>query len=55
MLDEEAIAELRKSGIRVIASAAKEARQFLQDLKKRLMAEFAQEEILIVERDVQTL
>ena len=40
---------------RVIGSAAEEARPFLVNLKKRLKADFDQEEILIVERDVETL
>ena len=40
---------------RVIGFAAGEARPFLESLKERLKADFAQEEILIVERDVQTL
>lgn len=40
---------------RVIGSAAGDARSFLANLKRRLKAEFEQEEILIVERDVQTL
>ena len=40
---------------RVIASDAKEVRPFLENLKERLKDEFAQEEILIVERDVQML
>jgi hypothetical protein len=40
---------------RVIASKAKETRRFLADLKERLKAEFEQEEILIVERDVELL
>ena len=40
---------------RVIASVAEEARAFLEGLKQRLKFEFQQEEILIVERDVETL
>ena len=40
---------------RVIASAAERARPFLENLKERLKADFGQEEILIVERDVETL
>jgi hypothetical protein len=40
---------------RVIGSSAEEARPFLENLKERLKVEFAQEEILIVERDVRTL
>ena len=40
---------------RVIASAGQESRRFLEDLKERLKSQFQQEEILIVERDVQTL
>ena len=40
---------------RVIAPSAEEARPFLENLKERLKADFAQEEILIVERDVRTL
>ena len=40
---------------RVIGSAAEEARPFLANLKEQLKAEFDQEEILIVERDVETL
>ena len=40
---------------RVIVSAAEEARPFLASLKERLKADFDQEEILIVERDVETL
>ena len=39
---------------RVIGARA-EARPFLENLKERLKADFAQEEILIVERDIQTL
>ena len=37
---------------RVIGARA-EARPFLENLKQRLKADFAQEEILMVERDVQ--
>jgi putative NADPH-quinone reductase len=40
---------------RVITSDQQEARRFLADLKERLREEFEQEEILIVERDVETL
>jgi hypothetical protein len=40
---------------RVIASDAQEARRFWSDLKERLKQELQQEEILIVERDVETL
>jgi hypothetical protein len=40
---------------RVIGSDAEEARRFLAGLKRQLKAEFEQEEILIVERDVETL
>src|SRR5438067_13876953 len=40
---------------RVITSDAQEARRFLSDLKGRLKEELQQEEILIVERDVETL
>ena len=40
---------------RVIGSVAEEARPFLANLKERLKADFDQEEILIVERDVETL
>jgi hypothetical protein len=40
---------------RVIASTAEGARPFLANFKRRLKAEFEQEEILIVERDVETL
>jgi hypothetical protein len=39
---------------RVIGSVAEEARPFLANLKERLKADFDQEEILIVERDVET-
>ena len=40
---------------RVITSDEREARQFLSDLKERLKKELRQEEILIVERHVETL
>ena len=40
---------------RVIGSAEATSRRFLEDLKERLKADFEQEEILIVERDVETL
>ncbi len=40
---------------RVIAPDARKARQLLYELKERLKAELEQEEILIVERDVETL
>lgn len=40
---------------RVIAPAGTPSRRFLQELKQRLKAAFDQEEILIVERDVETL
>ena len=40
---------------RVIGSAAEGARPFLKNLKERLKADFGQEEILMVERDVETL
>jgi hypothetical protein len=40
---------------RVITSSEHEARQFLSALKERLKVELQQEEILIVERDVETL
>jgi len=40
---------------RVIGHAAGESRRFLANLKERLKADLAQEEILIVERDVQML
>lgn len=40
---------------RVIGPVAKESRLFLAHLKERLKADFDQEEILIVERDVETL
>jgi hypothetical protein len=40
---------------RIIASDAEGTRSFLGRLKERLKGEFGQEEILIVERDVETL
>jgi hypothetical protein len=40
---------------RVIAASAETSRDFLAKLKQRLKIELDQEEILIVERDVQTL
>lgn len=40
---------------RVLASRVRPARRFLADLKQRLKREFKQEEILIVEREVETL
>ncbi len=40
---------------RVITSDAQEARRFWSELKERLQQELQQEEILIVERDVETL
>jgi hypothetical protein len=40
---------------RVLATNSRIARAFLRRLKKRLKAEFVQEEILIVERDVDAL
>jgi hypothetical protein len=40
---------------RVLTSDAQEARQFLSALKERLKEQLQQEEILIVERDVETL
>jgi hypothetical protein len=40
---------------RVIGSEAETARSFLAELKRGLKADFEQEEILIVERDVETL
>jgi hypothetical protein len=40
---------------RVLATNPKRARPFLQRLKQQLKAELAQEEILIIERDVQSL
>ena len=40
---------------RVITSDEQEARRFLSDLKEQLKEAFEQEEILIVERDVETL
>lgn len=40
---------------RVIGASGEKSRQFLEDLKERLKADFEQEEILIVQRDVETL
>ena len=40
---------------RVITSDEQEARRFFSHLKERLKEVFQQEEILIVERDVETL
>lgn len=40
---------------RVITVAEEDARQFLADLKEQMKSRFDQEEILIVERDVETL
>ena len=40
---------------RVLTSDAQEARRFLSALKERLKEELQQEEILIIERDVETL
>ena len=40
---------------RVIASDAEESRSFFEDLKERLKADFSQEDILIVQRNVDTL
>jgi hypothetical protein len=40
---------------RVLTSDVQEARQFLSALKERLKEQLQQEEILIVERDVETL
>jgi hypothetical protein len=40
---------------RVLTSDAQEARRFLSALKERLKEELQQEDILIVERDVETL
>ncbi len=40
---------------RVLASSARTARRFLGQLKQRLKRELKQEEILIVERDVETV
>jgi hypothetical protein len=40
---------------RVLAADSRGARRFLRTLKERLKAEFKQEEILIVERDVDAL
>jgi hypothetical protein len=40
---------------RVLASDSRRARRLLRNLKEKLKAEFAQEEIFIIERDVNTL
>jgi predicted component of viral defense system (DUF524 family) len=40
---------------RVLALDSRRARRFLRNLKDRLKADFIQEEILIVERDVEAL
>ena len=40
---------------RVLATDSRRARRFLRSLKEQLKADFAQEEILIVERDVDAL
>jgi hypothetical protein len=40
---------------RVLAKKRRKARQFLARLKEELKASFQQEEVLIVERDVETL
>jgi hypothetical protein len=40
---------------RVLGPSREESRRFLESLKQRLKRDFEQEEILIVERDVQTL
>ena len=40
---------------RVLTRSARSARRFLSQLKERLKQELKQEEILIVERDVETL
>jgi hypothetical protein len=40
---------------RVLTSRVRPARRFLSHLKKRLKQELEQEEILIIERDVETL
>ena len=40
---------------RVLTSDEPEAREFLTILKERLKSEFEQEEILIIERDIETL
>ncbi len=40
---------------RILAADAPDARRFLSHLKEDLKREFSQEEILIVERDVETL
>ena len=40
---------------RALTSEQQEARRFLSDLKERLKRDFQQEDILIIERDVETL
>jgi len=40
---------------RVISSSEKSSRDFLVDLKKRLKRDFAQADMLIVERNIETL
>ncbi len=40
---------------RVIGTSREESRRFLAGLKQRLKTDFQQDEILIVERDVETL
>ena len=40
---------------RVLTSKVRLARQFFRELKRELMDEFQQEEILIVEKEVETL
>ena len=40
---------------RGIGAAGEKSRRFLEDIKERLKADFDQEEILIVQRDVETL
>ena len=40
---------------RVITSSWQESRRFLENLKERLKVELSQEDILIVQRDVETL
>ena len=40
---------------RVVTSKTRAARRFLTSLKKELKADLDQEEILIIERDVETL
>ena len=40
---------------RVLASDSRRARRFLRNLKEKLKTELAQEEILIIERDVDAL